>query len=228
MTAYPSISFDLVSDTVTRPCEIAVADLILAGWSGRDRAAQMAHVIEMEKLGVKRPPSMPVYYRVSSSLITRAGAIEVVGEDSSGEVEFVIIPIAGDLWIGAGSDQTDRKVESYGITVSKQMCEKPMAAQLWKYSEIEPHWDSLILRSWADDTLYQEAPLASMLTPQELIAGYTGGQKSLPEGTVMFSGTIATHGGLRPSAKFRFELEDPVRGRALRHEYKIRCLPIVG
>ena len=228
MTTCTRIAFDLVSDAGSRPCEIAVGDLILAGWSGRDRAAQMAHVIEMEKLGIQRPPSMPVYYRVSSSLLTRANAIEVVGADSSGEVEFVLIPIAGELWIGTGSDQTDRKVESYGITVSKQMCEKPMAAQLWKYSEIERHWDRLMLRSWADDTLYQEAPLASMLTPPELIVGYTGGAPTLPEGTVMFSGTIATHGGLHPSQKFRFELEDPVCGRALRHEYSVRCLPIVG
>jgi hypothetical protein len=228
MTTYTRIPFHLVSDGATHPAEVAIGDLVLAGWSGRDRAAQEAHVVEMEKLGIKRPPSMPVYYRVSSSLVTRADAIEVVGGDSSGEVEFVIVPIGRDLWIGAGSDQTDRKVESYGITVSKQMCEKPMAAELWKYDEIVEHWDRLMLRSWADGVLYQEGPLAAMLTPPELIEGYTGGLTTLPEGTVMFSGTIATRGGLKPSAKFRFELEDPVRKRALRHEYAVRCLPIVG
>jgi 2-keto-4-pentenoate hydratase/2-oxohepta-3-ene-1,7-dioic acid hydratase in catechol pathway len=85
-----------------------------------------------------------------------------------------------------------------------------------------------VLRSWADGDLYQEAEVASMLAPPELIAGYSGGSTTLPEGTVMFSGTIATHGGLRPAAKFRFELHDPVLGRTLSHEYSIRTLPIIG
>ena len=186
------------------------------------------HIVEMEKLGIPRPNSIPIYFRVSASRITRAGAIEVCGGDSSGEVEFVIVCAHGALWIGAGSDHTDRKVESYGITVSKQMYDKPMAGQLWRYAELVDHWDELVLRAWADGDLYQEAPVAAMLSPAELIAGYTGGVGSLPEGTVLFSGTIATRGGLRPAGRFRFELEDPVMGRALRHEYRVRSLPIAG
>ena len=67
-----------------------------------------------------------------------------------------------------------------------------------------------------------------MLAPAELIAGYTGGSGALAEGTAMFSGTISTKGGLKPADHFKFELEDPVLGRALRHEYKVRALPIVG
>ena len=98
----------------------------LAGWTGRDRAALEKHIEEMAAVGVRRPPSVPVFYRCSASRLTTAGEIQVVGEDSSGEVEFVLIQAEGNLWVGTGSDQTDRKVEAYGITVSKQMCDKPM------------------------------------------------------------------------------------------------------
>ena len=92
-------------------------DLILAGWTGRDRAALEDHIVELEKVGIPRPTSIPIYFRMSASRITRADAIEVCGGDSSGEVEFVMIRANGGLWIGAGSDHTDRKsgvVWNYG------------------------------------------------------------------------------------------------------------------
>ena len=228
MTTYTRINFEFLAEGGSQESEVAVGDLILAGWSGRDRAAQEHHIVEMEKLGIKRPPSMPVFYRVSAARLTHADAIEACGGDSSGEVEFVMIRANGGLWIGTGSDHTDRKVESYGITVAKQMYDKPMPLQVWSYAEVAEHWDQVVLRAWADGELYQEAAVASMLTPAELIASYTEGAGALAEGTVMFSGTIGTKSGLKPAERFRFELEDPVLGRALRHEYSVRVLPIIG
>ena len=53
----------------------------------------------------------------------------------------------GKLWVGTGSDHTDREVEKYGVTVSKQMCEKPMAPAFWAYDDVAPHWDRLMLRA---------------------------------------------------------------------------------
>jgi len=40
----------------------------------------------------------------------------------------------------------------------------------------------------------------------------------------MFSGTISTKGGLKPADVFKFELEDPVLGRAIRHQYAVEVL----
>ena len=102
-----------------------------------------------------------------------------------------------------------------------------MAGQLWRYAELVDHWDELVLRAWADGDLYQEAPGRGDAEPAELIAGYTGGVGSLPEGTVLFSGTIATRGGLRPGGGSGSS-RDRVMGRALRHEYRVRSLPIAG
>jgi hypothetical protein len=209
-----------------------VRQVILAGWTGRDRAAQEKHIAELELLGVRRPPATPVYYRVSSSRLTTCDSIEVTGTDSSGEVEFIMLQTRGSLWIGVGSDHTDRKVETYNITVSKQMCDKPIAREVWRFDELSDHWDSLVLRSWAvtegHRRLYQEGNVSAMLHPLDLIAGYVPEGGSLNEGTAMFSGTIAAIGGIQSAARFEFELEDPVLKRRLVHGYDIHSLPVTG
>ena len=209
-----------------------VRQVIIAGWTGRDRAAQERHIAELELLGVRRPPATPVYYRVSASRLTTSDSIEVTGSDSSGEVEFIMLHKGGALWIGVGSDHTDRKVETYNITVSKQMCEKPVAPDVWLFDELSGHWDSLMLRSWSviggDRRLYQEGLVSAMLHPRDLIAGYAWDGGSPSDSTVMFGGTLAAIGGIRPADRFEFELEDPVLKRRLAHGYDIRRLPVAG
>lgn len=209
-----------------------VRQLIIAGWTGRDRVAQEKHIAELELLGVRRPPSTPVYYRASAARLTTSNSIEVTGDESSGEVEFVMWQNGGSLWIGVGSDHTDRKVETYNITVSKQMCEKPVAGDVWRFDDLQDHWDSLILRSWAvnegNRRLYQQGNVNAMLHPQDLTGGYAGKNGALDDGTVMFGGTLAAIGGIQPADRFEFELEDPILKRRLRHGYDIRKLPVAG
>lgn len=210
---------------------IPIRQAVIAGWTGRDRAALEKHIKELEELGVARPASTPIFYRVAASRFTTANLIEVVGEELSGEVEFVLVQYGGELYVGVGSDHTDRKVEAYNVTVSKQMCEKPIAGELWALDDVKAHWDDLILRSWACDgdakTLYQEGTVAAMRMPQELIRLFAG-SGALPNGTIMFCGTLAAKGGIRPAPRFEFEIEDPVRGMRIRHGYDIASLPNVG
>ena len=59
----------------------------------------------------------------------------------------MLLQHAGRMWVGTGSDHTDREVEKYGVTVSKQMCEKPVASRFWAFDEVAPHWDRLMLRA---------------------------------------------------------------------------------
>src|SRR5258708_12632952 len=100
--------------------------------------------------------------------------MEVWGAQSSGEVEFVLIGWQGRIFVGVGSDHTDRKVETYSVTVSKQMCDKPIGSVLWELEDVIGHWDQMILRSfaWIDGArvLYQEGTLDPMLPVTELIA----------------------------------------------------------
>jgi hypothetical protein len=208
-----------------------IHSLVVAGWTGRDVAALEKHIRELEAIGVKRPKSTPIFYRNAAALLTTADTIEVLGEDSSGEIEFVIHAIGGELFVGLGSDHTDRKAETINVSLSKQMCAKPVSAKVWKLSDAASHWDKLILRSHAhiggERKLYQEGSVASMRAPAELIKLYTGGG-SLKDGTSMFCGTLAVHGGIKPATKFEMELHDPVLNRSIVHSYKIETLPDEG
>jgi hypothetical protein len=209
-----------------------IQNLVIAGWTGRNIAALEAHIAELEALGVRRPKSVPIFYRVASSLLTHDDAIEVPGDSSSGEVEFVLYALADGLWIGVGSDHTDRKVETIGVTISKQMCAKPVGAQVWRYDEVIAHWDRLMLRSFVhvgnERRLYQEGPVTTMRSPEELTNLYTDGNKSLVTGTAMFCGTLAVHGGVGWADAFEMELEDQVHKRKLSHKYRIVALPDEG
>ena len=75
---------------------------------------------------------MPVFYRNAVSNIMQTSRLEVLGPDTSGEVEPVVVALADGLWIGLGSDHTDRKAETMGIALSKQLCGKVMGATLWR------------------------------------------------------------------------------------------------
>jgi hypothetical protein len=126
--------------------------------------------------------------------------------------------------VAVGSDHTDRKAETIGVSLSKQLCAKPVSKEMWRYDEVKPHWERLVLRSWADGELYQEGPVTAMRSPEDLLSRYG----KLAPGHAMFCGTLAAKGAIRPAGRFAMELEDPVLGRKLRHEYAIQALPVEG
>jgi hypothetical protein len=225
------LAFTCLASGGQRQRDVVARALVIAGWTGRDAAAVEHHIAELERLGVKRPKRVPIYYRVASQLLTQEDAIEVMGEDSSGEAEPVIVALDDGLWITVGSDHTDRKAETIGVTLSKQLCPKPIARALWRFDEIEAHWDKVMLRSFATDAsgrrLYQEGPVGKIRPLRELIAGYAGAS-GLPAGTIMSCGTLAAIGGIKPAARFELELHDPVLNRTLRHAYAITSLPVEG
>jgi hypothetical protein len=215
----------LVLSLEGRSSEVALDTAVIAGWTGRDRAAVEEHIGELEALGVPRPSSLPVFYRVSASRVTTAPAVEST-PGASGEVEAVLLRDSGRLWVGVGSDHTDREVETYSVAVSKQLCDKPIASELWAYERVAPHWDQLEMRSWIDgDVLYQEGTLAGLLHADELLRL---AEPPLDDGTLMFCGTFAALGGIRPAASFRYELADPVLGRTIQGGYAIRPLPLIS
>ena len=169
------LSLSLTLDSRSGPLrrEVVVNDAVIAGWTGRDAIAVEKHIKELEALGVKRPATTPIFYRVAAARLTTDDTIEAVGDSSGGEVEFVLLQHAGRLWVGAGSDHTDREVEKYGVTVSKQLCDKPIASVFWSYEEVAPHWDELILRAHVIEggksVLYQEGAVTAMMHPQALL-----------------------------------------------------------
>jgi hypothetical protein len=225
------LTFTIDALDATTPLTLPIDQAVIAGWTGRDPVARDKHIAELEAIGIARPASTPIYYRVAARRLTTADSIEVSGGATSGEVEFVLIGWQGRIFVGLGSDHTDRKVEAYSVTVSKQMCDKVMAPVLWEFEDVAGHWDQMILRAfaWIEGTrvLYQEGRLDSMLPVAELIQRGFGG-KGLPDGCAMFGGTFAAKGGIRPASRFEFELEDPVLKRSIRHAYDVIELPVLG
>jgi hypothetical protein len=225
------LAFTFVTTKGATPLTLSIQQAVIAGWTGRDPVVRDKHIAELGQIGIARPATTPIYYRVAASRLTTADRIEVSGVESSGEVEFVLIAAQGRMFVTVGSDHTDRKVERYGVTVSKQMCDKPLAAQLWDYAELADHWDQIVLRAHAviggARVLYQEGRLDSMLPVAEMIAKGFGGPE-LPEGVAMFGGTMAAKGGVRPATRFEIEIEDPVLKRSIRHGYDVVPLPILG
>jgi hypothetical protein len=218
------------SDTTSTFDPSTVTHLVLAGWAGRNQTAVEAHIHELEALGMPRPSRTPIFYRAAASLVTTATSIQVVGEETSGEVEFVIVPRADGLWIGLGSDHTDRALETTSVALSKQMCAKVVAPTLWRFEDLAPHWDAIELRSWAHRggarEIYQEGAFASILPVNDLISRYATDRETLEFGGALFSGTIATVHQIGPADEFEMEMNDPVLGRRISHHYRVETLPV--
>ncbi|MFX4219478.1 MAG: DUF2848 family protein [Thalassobaculum sp.] len=85
-----------------------------AGWTGRDKAAIDHHIEELAEIGVPGPVT-----GLAVEQLTR-DHVQVIGGDSSGQVEPVLVaaPRAAPL-LTVGPHDTDRKVETYSIAVSK-------------------------------------------------------------------------------------------------------------
>lgn len=217
----------LTFTTPSGPITVQVHQCVVAGWTGRDKAALDHHIEELAAIGVPGPSTVPLYYRVAVEQVLQSSAVQVIGRDSSGEVEPVLIATESGLLLTVGSDHTDRKVESYSIAVSKQMCPKVLATAAWPI-EPGPWMDRLVLESRATidgrEVLYQQGTFAMIRPLTELIDGYGG----LTPGTVMMCGTVPAEGGIRHADRFAMRLSDPDSGAAVEHAYSIETLPVVS
>ncbi len=182
--------------TPTGPVELHVRHLTVAGWTGRDHDKVAHHIEELAAIGVAPPSQVPLFYRTSASLLLQEDRIEVVGADTSGEVEPLVIKAGGEALARAWSDHTDRPLEAHSVAASKQACAKPVASALWPMSDVENHLDQLVLHCeilengvWS---VYQTGTLASIRPLADLIAA-----SNLAEGGAMLCGTLARLAGVR-------------------------------
>src|SRR2546422_3999248 len=54
-------------------------------------------------------------------------------------------------------------------TLFRSLCAKPTAPDAWRYDEVKPHWERLMLRSWTDGKLYQEGLVTAIRSPEDLM-----------------------------------------------------------
>ncbi|MEO1111901.1 MAG: DUF2848 domain-containing protein [Pseudomonadota bacterium] len=213
--------------TETGVLEGTPARLIVAGWTGRDRAAVDHHIEELAEIGVPAPSTVPLYYQCAPALLTQETEIQALGDETSGEAEPFLIKLSGTVWLGLASDHTDRALEAHSVAASKQICAKPVADVLWPLETVNPHLDDLILKSWIEENgswvPYQDGKLASILPLEQLMSG-----APLAEGTAMLCGTLPAIGGVRPAPAFKMSLTDPVRGQSIDWSYRTATLRIIS
>ncbi len=207
--------------------DFSVGKMLNAGYTGRDQASVRRHIEELKEHGVPAPPTVPMFYPVTSDRLVVSQEIEVVGSETSGEAEFVLLYHHGEWYVGVGSDHTDRRLEAYSVLYSKQVCPNVISARLWPYRDVVDHWDELVLRSWVwqgeQRTLYQEAKLSAMLHPNDLIPLTMEVVSGGLEGLVLFSGTVPLlTGGFIYGDRFAAQLEDPRRNMELSVDYRVR------
>jgi len=207
--------------------EFSIKHVYVAGWTGRDKKAVDHHIEELSAIGIKPPSTVPLYYRVSNSLLTQRTAIEVLGTGTSGEVEPLLLQKGGKLWIGLASDHTDRELEAHSVAASKQICLKPCATTLWKYDDVKGHIDELLLscsiKENGEWNTYQEGALSAIRPLTELISGASFGDNS-----AMLCGTLSAIGGVRPATEYKMSLEDPVRKKTIEMSYTVYLLPEIA
>jgi hypothetical protein len=198
------------------------------GWAGRNQEEVQKHVNELAEHGIPGPTVVPIYFPLSNNLLTASDQIQVVGPESSGEVEYVLLFTEHGILVGVASDHTDRAFERHGIQQAKQMYPNVMAPEVWPLEEVRDHWDELELRCWVtvdgDRRIYQEVSLAELLSVDQWLE--TIGREGIDKpGTAFLSGAPPTVGGLAFGQRFEIELRDPVLDRALRHAYDVELLP---
>jgi hypothetical protein len=70
-----TISFNLTTRAGSVVTQVAIRKAIIAGWTARDVAAMEKHIKELEEIGVPRPATTPIYYRVGATRITSSDSI---------------------------------------------------------------------------------------------------------------------------------------------------------
>jgi len=223
----------IVLDVESRGSRVKIRkriDRILLGeMTGRNTDEVKRHLRDLELYGIPAPTKIPVVMRVTLGLLTCGSVIEVQGEKTSGEVEYVFFEHDGRTVVTVGSDHSDNELEKTSSKRSKQVASKVLCPLAWYYDDVRDHWDRIKLRSWifrrGERVLYQEDELSALLPLKGLRQIMQERVGDSLQNALIFSGTIPTKTGIQSSKAFEIELEDPMLQRKLSHSYDVECLP---
>jgi hypothetical protein len=226
------LKLDLVLESKQERRELAFRynRMVNAGYVGKNQEEVRRHIDELAAKGIPGPKSIPVLYPVVCNALSLEPMIEVYGNETSGEVEYVLCVITEDeVYVGLGSDHTDRHLEETDIPRAKQICPNIMGRTVWPLAEVESHWDDLLITASVlnneKDTLYQEGRLGLLLNPAELMAFVKSKIPGPLDNMIIFSGTLGTlTGEFVFGQKFSTQLIDEKLNRRLEISYDIKPL----
>ncbi len=208
--------------------QVAPERVVVAGFTGRDRAAAMEHIRELAAEKVPVPESIPSFYQLPSHVLTQADTLTVTGAFTSGEVEVALIVNGSERYVTIASDHTDRMVERQDIGLSKLVCPKVLGTEVWALKDVLEHYDNLEMRSWIQEeeteawALYQQGLASSLIPLVDLVEEVPFAQH--PKVFVLLGGTVAARGGIRAARRFKAEIRDGASGRVLTLEYGVQVL----
>lgn len=217
------LDFKVDGTSVSKPLHFEPTRIYNLGSATRNTAAAAAHQEEVRDIGVRiafdRPA--PRIYPMDPAIVVTRQEIGVLNPKTSGEVEIVLV-VADDLYIGVGSDHTDRMLEKTSILWSKQACANVIAPTLWKFSDVAAHWDQCRLKMSIDGTPYQDVETEVFLRPPEILRILGERLRVKPVAPYMvFCGTYASlDKTIHFGTEWRFSLHDPVLGRTIEHAYR--------
>ncbi len=200
--------------------------IINAGRTIKNPAELVSHVEELRKLGLNVDNEVPLFYpKIVDRIITGDKMQVLPNSKTQGEVEYVLI-FDDDIFIGVGSDHTDRDLEKSDVCLSKQIYPNVLAPKLWRYSDVKDHWDDIIMRSWVKQDskliLYQEDYLNTLIHPENLIKKFRSNFVKDLKGIIMFCGTLPLlKKDLKFGTYFEMELYDEYKNRSIKHTYSI-------
>ena len=225
-----TLGFNLITGQEKIPLDFTITKVVNAGFAGRDQESVSKHIEELKKQGVPAPEHTPTLYPVSPYMVTQEDFVYVLDGQTSGEAEYVLMIRGNDVYVGIGSDHTDRALEIDSIPKSKQIYPNVICREIWLLEDIRDVWDQLLLRSWViiakERRLYQKAKLSALLPPDELLDFVQGNSrdKSL-DGSLIYSGTVPlSTGEMLFGEQFEVELLNPLNQMRLTCSYRINLM----
>ena len=211
-------------DGSSAPASLTLHRLYNFGSATRDPQTAVAHQEEVAKSGIHIAFDVPAprIYPIARHVVTTDDEVLVQSDRTSGEVE-IVIHVADRVYVGVGSDHTDRALETVSIPGSKQACANHLAPVLWPWDEMRDTWDNCVLRSWVDGRLYQEVGVDAFLSPDDILATLRERVADVPERDFMvYCGTIVSvDKALGFGTEWRYQLDDPAHGRAIEARYAV-------
>ncbi|MEJ2024285.1 MAG: DUF2848 family protein, partial [Deltaproteobacteria bacterium] len=209
------------------PLDFHYTRMVNAGYVGRNQDEVRRHINELAEKGIPGPKKVPTLYPVIPRTLLTDSEIEVYGDETCGEVEYVLLIENPDaIYVGVGSDHTDRHLEETDIPRAKQICPNIISGRVWPLAEVMDHWDDLAIEASVvkkgKEILYQQGLLALIMDPKALLKFVASKVPPPLEGLIIYSGTLGSlTGGFVFGEEFLATLTDPKLGRSLDLRYKV-------
>ena len=224
------IQLVLQKQNTLTPLSFKVDKMVNAGFTGRDQSEVRHHLDELSAKGIDVPDTTPLLYPVIPSTLTTETAIDVYGAETAGEIEYVLfVKNDKEIYVGIGSDHTDRKLEELDIPRAKQITPNLISPVVWDLKDLDEHWDSWSMecsvKKDQDTILYQKGSLGLLMSPPELLAFVSQKIEGPLKNIVIFSGTVKME-----TKEFVFAdtfsglLSDPTLDRSIGFSYRITPL----